>query len=213
MAMILDFKLSLIFLIATPIIVAILYIIMHKSIPYFRSMQKKLDKISLVTRENLEGVRVIRAFSNQKYEESRFNDASDDLSNTAIKVGKLSSLLNPLTYIVLNFSIIAIIWFGGIRVDVGDLTQGQIIAFVNYMTQILLALIVVSNLVIVFTKASASASRVNEIFETSSSIIENTSNELILNLKNNTFGKALDLNTNNKIDNVYTDRAFIKIYS
>ena len=157
MAMILDFKLSLIFLITTPIIVAILYIIMHKSIPYFRSMQKKLDKISLVTRENLEGVRVIRAFSNQKYEEARFNDASDDLSNTAIKVGKLSSLLNPLTYIVLNFSIIAIIWFGGIRVDTGNLTQGQIIAFVNYMTQILLALIVVSNLVIVFTKASASA--------------------------------------------------------
>ena len=153
---------------------------MHKSIPYFRSMQKKLDKISLITRENLEGVRVIRAFSNQKHEETRFNDASDDLSNTAIKVGKLSSLLNPLTYIVLNFSIIAIIWFGGMRVDVGNLTQGQIIAFVNYMTQILLALIVVSNLVIVFTKASASASRVNEIFETSSSIIENTNNDLIL---------------------------------
>jgi len=205
MAMILDFKLSLIFLITTPIIVAILYIIMHKSIPYFRSMQKKLDNISLITRENLEGVRVIRAFSNQKNEEARFNDASDDLSNTAIKVGKLSSLLNPLTYIVLNFSIIAIIWFGGIRVDVGYLTQGQLIAFVNYMTQILLALIVVSNLVIVFTKASASASRVNEIFETSSSIIENTSNELDLNYKNNTYEEALDLNISNKIQPLYTD--------
>ena len=205
MAMILDFKLSLIFLITTPIIVAILYIIMHKSIPYFRSMQKKLDKISLITRENLEGVRVIRAFSNQKNEEARFNDASDDLSNTAIKVGKLSSLLNPLTYIVLNFSIIAIIWFGGIRVDVGYLTQGQLIAFVNYMTQILLALIVVSNLVIVFTKASASASRVNEIFETSSSIIENTSNELDINYKNNTYEEALDLNISNKIQPLYTD--------
>lgn len=172
MAMILDFKLSLIFLISTPIIVIILYIIMHKSIPYFRAMQKKLDNISLVTRENLEGVRVVRAFSNQKYEEARFVDTSDDLSNTAINVGKLSSLLNPLTYIVLNISIIAIIWFSGMRVDIGDLTQGQIIAFVNYMTQILLALIVVSNLVIVFTKASASAARVNEIFETSSSILE-----------------------------------------
>jgi len=205
MAMILDFKLSLIFLITAPIIVAILYIIMHKSIPYFRSMQKKLDNISLITRENLEGVRVIRAFSNQKNEEARFNDASDDLSNTAIKVGKLSSLLNPITYIVLNFSIIAIIWFGGIRVDVGYLTQGQLIAFVNYMTQILLALIVVSNLVIVFTKASASASRVNEIFETSSSIIENTSNELDLNYKNNTYEEALDLNISNKIQPLYTD--------
>ena len=115
-------------------------------------------------------------------------------------------ILNPLTYIVLNFSIISIIWFSGIRVDVGDLTQGQIIAFVNYMTQILLALIAVSNLVIVFTKASASAARVNEIFETSSSLIKNTSNELILNFKNNNYEEALDLNTNNKIDTLYTDQ-------
>lgn len=182
MAMILDFKLSIIFLISTPIIVAILYFVMTKSIPYFRSIQKKLDKISLITRENLGGARVVRAFSKQNYEEARFEDASNDLSNTAIKVGKISSLLNPLTYIVLNFSIIAIIWVGGIRVDTGELTQGQIIAFVNYMTQILLALIVVSNLVVIFTKASASASRVNEVFETSSSIID--TNTELLNVNN-----------------------------
>jgi ABC-type multidrug transport system, ATPase and permease components len=182
MAMILDFKLSIIFLISTPIIVAILYFIMTKSIPYFRSIQKKLDKISLITRENLGGARVVRAFSKQNYEEARFEEASNDLSNTAIKVGKISSLLNPLTYIVLNFSIIAIIWVGGIRVDTGELTQGQIIAFVNYMTQILLALIVVSNLVVIFTKASASASRVNEVFETSSSIID--TNTELLNVNN-----------------------------
>jgi ATP-binding cassette subfamily B protein len=177
MAMILDFKLSVIFLISTPIIVAILYFVMTKSIPFFRSIQKKLDKISLITRENLGGARVVRAFSKQNYEETRFEDASNDLSNTAIKVGKISSLLNPLTHIVLNFSIIAIIWVGGIRVDSGDLTQGQIIAFVNYMTQILLALIVVSNLVVIFTKASASAARVNEVFETSSSIIDNNTED------------------------------------
>lgn len=178
MAMVLDLKLSLIFLIATPIIVLILYIIMKKSIPYFRSLQKKLDKISLITRENLEGVRVVRAFSNQHNEEVRFNDASNDLSNTSIRVGKLSALLNPLTYIVLNFAIIAIIWFGGMRVDLGNLTQGQIIALVNYMSQILLALIVVTNLVIVFTKASASAARVNEIFDTSCSVIESNTDTL-----------------------------------
>lgn len=180
MAMLLDIKLSVIFLIATPVIVFILYIVMYKSIPYFRGMQKKLDKISLATRENLEGVRVIRAFSNQKSEESKFEDLSADLSNTAIKVGKLSALLNPLTSIVLNFSIVAILWFGGMRVDIGDLTQGQLIAFVNYMTQILLALIVVSNLVVIFTKASASASRVNEVFATSCSIIENKNIDEIL---------------------------------
>ena len=178
MAMVLDLKLSLIFLIATPIIVLILYIIMKKSIPYFRSLQKKLDKISLITRENLEGVRVVRAFSNQHNEEVRFNDASDDLSNTSIRVGRLSALLNPLTYIVLNFAIIAIIWFGGMRVDIGNLTQGQIIALVNYMSQILLALIVVTNLVIVFTKASASAARVNEVFDTSCSVIESNTDTL-----------------------------------
>lgn len=190
MAMILDFRLSIIFLISTPIIVAILYFVMTKSIPYFRSIQKKLDKISLITRENLGGARVVRAFSNQDYEEARFNDASNDLSNTAIKVGKISALLNPLTYIVLNFSIIAIIWVGGIRVDAGDLTQGQIIAFVNYMTQILLALIVVSNLVVVFTKASASASRVNEVFETSSSIID--SNNATFNTKVSVIDSSTD---------------------
>lgn len=184
MAMLLDVKLSLIFLIATPIIVFILYIVMYKSIPYFREMQKKLDKISLATRESLDGVRVIRAFSNQKFEEDKFNNYSEDLSNTAIKVGKLSALLNPLTSIVLNFSIIAILWFGGMRVDIGDLTQGELIAFVNYMTQILLALIVVSNLVVLFTKASASASRVNEVFETSCSILENSNTIVASDLEN-----------------------------
>lgn len=173
MAMILDLKLSLIFLTSTPIIVLILYIVMNKSIPYFKAMQKRLDKISLTTAENLEGVRVIRAFSSQEYEQNKFNEHSEILSHTAIKVCKLSSLLNPLTYLVLNFSIISILWFGSIRVDTGNLTQGQIIAFVNYMTQILLALIVVSNLVVIFTKASASAARVNEVFETSCSIIDN----------------------------------------
>lgn len=173
MAMILDLKLSIIFLISTPIIALILYIVMNKSIPYFKAMQKRLDKISLTIQENLQGVRVVRAFSSQQYELNKFNELSENLSTTAIKVGKLSSLLNPLTYLVLNISIIAILWFGSIRVDAGNLTQGQIIAFVNYMTQILLALIVVSNLVVIFTKASASAARVNEIFETSCSIIDN----------------------------------------
>lgn len=198
MAMLLDLKLSIIFLISTPLIVFILYIVMYKAVPYYRTMQKKLDKISFATRESLEGVRVIRAFSNQKFEEEKFDDYSENLSNTAIKVGKLSSLLNPLTSIVLNFSIIAILWFGGMRVDIGDLTQGQLIAFVNYMTQILLALIVVSNLVVIFTKASASAARVNEIFNTSCSIVENK-NDVSSPFSNaETYRGDLDLNYNLK---------------
>nr|WP_319488514.1 ABC transporter ATP-binding protein [uncultured Caproiciproducens sp.] len=179
MAMIIDFQLSIVFLIATPLIALVLYIIMTRSIPFFRVMQKKLDAISLITREGLSGARVIRAFSKQKSEEERFNAAADDQTSTAIHVGKLSALLNPLTYTIMNFAIIAIVWFGGWRVDSGGMTQGEVIAFVNYMTQTLLALIVVANLVVTFTKASASASRVNEVFETTSTILETSQSPVI----------------------------------
>ena len=119
----------------------------------------------------MEGARVIKAFSKQEHENQRFYAASDDLAQSSVRVGKVSALLNPLTSIIVNFAIIAILWFGGFRVDSGALTQGQIIALVNYMTQILLALVVVANLVVIFTKASASASRINEIFETEPSIL------------------------------------------
>lgn len=172
MAMMIDFNLSVVFLIATPLIALVLYLVMSRSVPYFRIMQKKLDKISLVSREGLSGARVIRAFSKQESEGKRFRDASDDQTSMAIQVGKLSALLNPLTYTIMNFAVIAIVWFGGYRVESGGMTQGEVVAFVNYMTQILLALIVVANLVVTFTKASASASRVNEVFETISSVPE-----------------------------------------
>ncbi|MDF2567935.1 MAG: transporter ATP-binding protein [Oscillospiraceae bacterium] len=172
MAMILDIQLSLVFLVATPFVALVLIVVMRKSIPFYKSIQKKLDNILLITRENLEGIRVVRAFSKQKIEKKRFEDTSDDLAKTVIKVGKISALLNPLTSIIMNGAIIAILWFGGMRVDSGVLTQGQIIAFVNYMTQILLSLIVVANLFVLFTKASASAARVNEVFEIQSSITD-----------------------------------------
>ena len=172
MAMLIDLPLALVFLIATPLIVLILYIIMSRSVPYFRVMQKKLDQISLISREGLSGVRVIRAFSKQKSEQQRFDTAADDQTETAIRVGRLSALLNPLTYTLMNFAIIAIVWFGGARVYSGSMTQGEVIAFVNYMTQTLLALIVVANLVVTFTKASASAARVNEILDTVTSVPE-----------------------------------------
>lgn len=178
MAFTIDVKLSLIFLVIFPSIVGVLYFVMNRSIPFFRVMQKKLDKISLITRENLEGARVIRAFSKQDAELSRFTSASDDLANTSVRVGRLSALLNPLTYVIMNLGIVAILWFGGFRVDSGRLTQGEIIAFVNYMTQILQALIVVANLVVIFTKASASASRINEVLETEPSVSDAVSGEV-----------------------------------
>ncbi|MFQ8600536.1 MAG: ABC transporter transmembrane domain-containing protein [Oscillospiraceae bacterium] len=125
-----------------------------------------------MTRENLEGVRVIRAFSKQKSEQNRFDGASDALARSSVAVGKISALLNPLTFLIMNLSIVAVLWFGGMRVYDGALSQGQIIAFVNYMTQILLALVVVANLVVIFTKASASAARVAEELDTTPSVQE-----------------------------------------
>ncbi len=172
MAMILDWKLSLIFLASIPLIALVLYWIMSRCVPFFRSVQRHLDQLSLVTRENLEGARVIRAFSAQKAERRRFEDANEGYTKESVRAGKISALLNPLTYVIANTAIIGIIWFGGTRVDGGVLTQGEIIALVNYMTQILLALIVVANLVVIFTKAQASAVRVNEVFALTPSVQE-----------------------------------------
>ena len=170
MAMTIDLKLSLVFLAVMPLVAAVLYFIMFRSVPLYRVIQKKLDKISLITRESLSGARVIRAFSGEAAEEKRFRDANDDFADTSMRVGRLSALLNPLTYAIMNLAIAAIVWFGGFRVDSGALTQGQVIAFVNYMTQISLALVVVANLVVLFTKAAASSARINEVFETEPSI-------------------------------------------
>ncbi len=161
MAMLLDLKMSLIFLVAAPFLAGVIFLVMNRSIPFYRGIQKKLDRISLISRENLSGARVIRAFSKQESEKERFQQASDDLSKTAIRVGKISALLNPATTVILNIAIIGIVWYGGRRVQIGDLSQGEIIAFVNYINQILLAMIVIANLVVLFTKASASAARIH----------------------------------------------------
>ena len=170
MAMSIDLKLSVIFVIIIPLVVLVLYIIMSRSIKYYKVIQKKLDRISLVTREGLSGVRVIRAFSRQDTEQKRFDEANDDYLDISLRVGRLSALLNPLTYVILNLAIAAIVWFGGVRVNIGQLTQGEVIAFVNYMTQISLALVVVANLVVLFTKAAASSARINEVLEIEPSI-------------------------------------------
>ncbi len=172
MAMSLDLRLSLVFWAAVPLVGGVLYLIMSRSVPFYKVIQKKLDHLALIARENLEGVRVIRAFSKQEAETGRFTAAGDDHTRTAVAVGKISAMLNPATYIILNFAVIAILWFGGFRVESGALSQGQIIAFVNYLSQILLALIVLAMLVVVFTRASASIARVNEVFDITSSITE-----------------------------------------
>lgn len=186
MAMILDIKMSLIFWICGILISLTLYFIMKKSVPLYKLIQKKLDKVGIITKENLEGVRVIRAFSKQNFEKERFENASEDNCDISVRVGKLSALLSPITMAISNLGLIAIIWFGGIQVNLGNLQQGQVIAFVDYMTQILLALVVVANLVILFTKAEASARRINEVFLLKPSINENNKEELVICENKNT---------------------------
>lgn len=172
MSMFIDLQLSIVFLVMAPVVGLAVFIIMGKSIPFFRVLQTKLDKISLIAGETLSGARVIRAFSKQKEEAKKAEEASDDYAKTAMRVERISSLLNPTTFLIMNISIIAIIWFGGVNVNTGRLTQGQVVAFVNYLTQILIALLVVANLVIIFTRAAASATRVNEVLDTVPSVTD-----------------------------------------
>ena len=162
-ALAIDLKLGIIFLICTPAIGLVFWVVMARCIPYYKQLQAKLDRIALICREGLSGARVVRAFVREDHERERFAQAADDQANTAIAVGKLSSILNPVTFLVMNLGVCAILWVGGIRVSVGELTQGQVMAFVNYMTQTLTSIVYVANLVVVFTKASASASRINEV--------------------------------------------------
>ncbi len=165
MAMILDIELSAVFLITTPLIALLLWFVMKKTLPFFKTMQKKLDGLARISRENLEGARVVRAFSRQKEETERFEAVSRDYTKTAVRVGQWSALLNPATSAVMNLGVLAVLWLGAGRVQDGFLTQGVVIAFINYLAQILLQITVVANLTVIFTKAGASALRVGEIME------------------------------------------------
>ena len=178
MAMMINLKLSLIFIAAAPLIAVVLYFIMSRSIPLYKNVQQKLDKVAQITRENLSGVRVVRAFSEQEYEKDRFDKSADELTRGAIVVGRISALLNPATFVIINAAIIAILWFGGGLVNTGEMTQGEVFAFVNYMTQISLALVVVAQLVVTVTKAIASGTRVVELLDATPSITDDGNTEV-----------------------------------
>lgn len=171
-------KLTLIFAVAAPIIGLIIYLVMGKTIPMYKSIQKKLDRVSLDTRENLSGAKVIRAFSRQENEAAEFEKNTDELMKAQLKTAKVSALLNPLTYVIVNIAIVLILWFGGVSVNVGEITQGEVIALVNYMNQILLALIYLANLIIIVTKSLASAARINDIFDVAPSIADDVATEI-----------------------------------
>ena len=172
MAIILNPKLSVVFIIATPIIAVSLFFIMRSTIPRYKKVQREVDDLSAVTRENLSGVRVVRAFAREEEERERFNKEAKQLARAASTVGAVSALLNPVSLLIINLAITAVVYFGGDMVNIGDITQGEVTAFVNYLTQISLALVVTANLVVIFTKASASSARVKEVLNTSPAITD-----------------------------------------
>lgn len=170
MAFYINVQMGLIFLLMLPIFCLILYFIIKTTVPLYKKVQEKLDLLNRQISQNLSGVRVIRAFARKQTEEKHVNEVTDDLSSIYIRVSNISALLTPATTLVMNLGILALLYLGGIKVEIGGLQQGEVLALINYMNQMLLALIVVSNLVIIFTRASASASRVQEVLAVEPSI-------------------------------------------
>lgn len=172
MSFTINVRIGIIFLIAVPLISVVIYLIMKSTVPIYKKAQASLDKISLITRENHVGARVVRAFCRQQEENREFAKTNDEYTKIQVQAGKISALLNPATTVIMNFAIIGILWYGSKEVYSGVLTQGEVVALVNYMTQILIALIALANLIVAVTKAMASAVRLNEVFDTKPSMTD-----------------------------------------
>ena len=170
MAFYIDWQMGLIFLILLPLFCFILFLIIHYSVPLYRKIQQKLDQLNQLVTQNLSGVRVIRAFARTNTETAHFNEETEEISRLNQRVANISALLSPSTTLIMNAGVVALLYFGGFKVNVGHLEQGQVLALINYMNQMLLALIVVSNLVVLFTRAAASANRINEVFATDTTV-------------------------------------------
>lgn len=174
MAFTVDAHTAMVFAVTIPVLCVVVFGIMLISMPLYQSVQKQLDKVLLTTRENLMGVRVIRAFNRQANEREKFEEENGSLVKLQVFVGKISALLNPVTYVIINIATVAVIWVGAKRVDVGMISQGKVIALVNYMSQILVELIKMANLIILISKAVACMRRVDSVFAIESSIEEKT---------------------------------------
>lgn len=175
MAFTIDVKAALVFVVTIPVLSVVVFGIMAVSIPLYRKVQTSLDRILGITRENLTGVRVLRAFGKEDSERQEFENRNDFFTELQIKVGKISALMNPLTYIIINLGIMVLIWVGAIRVNNGSITQGQVVALYNYMSQILVELIKLANLIVTVTKALACAGRIERVLEMESSMKEQLS--------------------------------------
>ncbi|MDD5945117.1 MAG: ABC transporter ATP-binding protein [Clostridia bacterium] len=165
MAFTIDVKAALIFVCAIPLLSIVVFGIMYVSIPLYKKVQANLDRVLGITRENLTGARVIRAFHKEDDETERFEEANESLTKLQKFVGRISALMNPVTYIIVNLAIVALVWKGAVRVDTGYITQGQVVALVNYMSQILVELIKLANLIVLINKAAACANRIQTVFE------------------------------------------------
>ncbi len=169
-AIILKPSMCWIFLLAAPLVALVLWLIMSKTLPVYTKNQKKLDKITSIAREDLNGMRVVRAFTEQEREQKRFEDSTQDYAKSVIAIGRISALLNPLSFLIINLAIVALLYFGANKINTGSLTQGELVAFINYMTQISLALVVLANVMVLFSKSYASAKRVSELLATQSAV-------------------------------------------
>ncbi len=182
MAISLDAKLSLVIVVIMPIITLAIMILTRKSVPLFNKLQEKLDHLNLVVRENLTGMRVIRAFNKTEHEKKRFNNANKDLTETALRVYKMMALLMPLMMLLLNLGILALVWFGSIRIDNGSMQVGQLMAFIQYVMQIMFSFIMVSMLFVMIPRASASAARINEVLDVVPEMQDPQEEKKIINL-------------------------------
>ena len=165
MAFTVDVKTSVVFLVVLPVLVAVVFTITFTSIPMYKKVQSRLDNVTLLTRESLNGIRVIRAFNRQKTEEEGFDEGIDELKSAQLRVGRLSALMNPVSFVIVNLGIAALIYFGAIHVNAGSMSQGQVVALVNYMSQVLVEVVKLANLITILTKGAASINRINMIFD------------------------------------------------
>lgn len=170
MAFTVDPKTAIIFAVSIPLLAVVVFGIMFYSVPIYKKVQNRLDSVMRMTRENLSGVRVIRAFNHEQRETEDFDKCSEELKDMQLYGGKISAYLNPITYVIVNLSIVLIIYVGGLRVDTGRLTQGEVISLINYMSQVLVELIKLSNLIINLTKSVACGNRINDVFKIKPSI-------------------------------------------
>jgi len=177
-----DAELSKIFLVAIPVLFAVILLVVWKGIPLFKLVQVRLDQVNRVLRENLTGIRVIRSFNRIVYEKNRFQHANADLTETSIKVNKIMALLMPVLMLIMNYTVISIIWFGALQIDEGNMQVGGLMAFIQYAMQIMFSMIMLSMMFVMIPRASASAVRINEVLQTQP-VIQETSHSIVAQKK------------------------------